>query len=113
MIDERPVPLNRVLKHAGDTIVYEYDLGDGWRHDGLLEAILPINEERTYPLCMAGARARSAEDVGGVWGYAAFLEAIADPARAEHEELLTWVGGMFDPASCDVNMVNRRLQRLR
>ncbi len=32
MIDERTVPLSRVLPKVGDTMVYEYDLGDGWRH---------------------------------------------------------------------------------
>lgn len=114
MTDARTVPLSRVLKQVGDTIVYEYDFGAGWRHALLLEAILPVDPDRTYPLCVAGARARPPEDVGGVGGsYAHFLEAIGDPAHTEHAELLTWVGGVFDPDGCDVNMINRRLQRLR
>ncbi len=113
MLDERTVPLHRVLAKVGDTIMYEYDFGDGWRHAVLLEAILPVDPDRSYPVCVAGARARPPEDVGGAGGYAHFLDAIADPAHVEHDELLTWVGGMFDPEGCDVNMVNRRLQRLR
>jgi hypothetical protein len=113
MIDERTVPLSRVLANPGDTIVYEYDFGDGWRQDLLLETILSASEDRSYPLCVAGGRARPSEDVGGVWGYAAFLEAIGDPAHAEHEGMLMWVGGVFDPNGIDVNMVNRQLQRLR
>ncbi len=113
MIDERTVPLSRVLKNVGDTLVYEYDFGDGWRHELLLEAILPVDPDRTYPLCVAGARARPPEDVGGVWGYANFLESVGDPAHAEHDELLTWAGGAFDPEGCDVNMINRQLRRMR
>jgi hypothetical protein len=113
MIDERTVPLSRVLTQVGDTVVYEYDFGDSWRHTLLLEAILPVHADRTYPLCVAGARARPPEDVGGVGGYAHFLEAIADPAHAEHDELLTWAGGVFDPEGCDVNMINRQLRRVR
>jgi hypothetical protein len=48
-----------------------------------------------------------------VWGYADFLTTIADLAYEEHEAMLRWVGGAFDPEACDVNMVNRQLQRLR
>jgi len=36
-IDERTVPLHCVLTKVGDTIVYEYDFGDSWRHDVVLE----------------------------------------------------------------------------
>ncbi len=66
MLDERTVPLSRVLTKVGDTIVYEYDFGDGWRHDVLLEADLPADPERVSLVCVAGARARSPEDVGDV-----------------------------------------------
>ncbi len=105
--------LSRVLTNVGDTIVYEYDFGDSWRHDLVLEQILPMDPDRSYPLCLAGARARPPEDVGGVWGYANFLEAIADPEHVEHAELLTWAGGVFDPDGCDVNMINRQLRWVR
>ncbi len=102
-----------MLTNVGDTIVYEYDFGDSWRHDLVLEQILPMDPDRSYPLCLAGARAQPPEDVGGVWGYANFLEAIADPEHVEHAELLTWAGGVFDPEGCDVNMINQQLRRVR
>lgn len=113
MIDARTVPLSRVLKQGGDTIMYKYDFSDSWRHDLLLEVILSANPERASLVCVAGTRARPPEDVGSVWGYPDFLQAIADPTHVEHEAMLTWVGGAFDPEGCDVNMVNRQLQRLR
>jgi hypothetical protein len=46
-------------------------------------------------------------------GYARFLEAIRDPDHEEHEELLRWVGGQFDPEAFDLDAVNRRLRRFR
>jgi hypothetical protein len=113
MRDERSVPLRRILTTVGDTIMYEYDFGDSWRHDMVLEAILPVHADRTYPLCVAGARARPSEDVGSAGGYAHFLAAIGDPAHAEHDALLTWAGSVFDPEGCDVNMINRQLRRVR
>jgi hypothetical protein len=41
------------------------------------------------------------------------LEAIRDPAHDEHEEMLDWVGGDFDPESFSVEDVNRRLAPLQ
>jgi hypothetical protein len=40
---------SRVLPKVGDTIVYAYDFSDSWRHEVLLEAILPVHAERTAP----------------------------------------------------------------
>ena len=40
---------------------------------------------------------RGLEDVGGVWGYAEFLEAIKDPIHERHTEMVEWAGGDFDP----------------
>jgi len=37
------------------------------------------------------------EDVGGHWGHAEFLEALANPDHEQHEDLLVWYGGPFDP----------------
>lgn len=33
--------------------------------------------------------------------------------RERHEELLTWIGGDFDPKAFDLNRVNRSLKRRR
>ncbi len=37
--DERRVVLRQVLRRPKDRMVYEYDFGDGWEHDVVLEAI--------------------------------------------------------------------------
>jgi len=65
-----------------------------------------------YPRCLTGRRACPPEDVGGVWGYQEFLEAINDPEHEQHEELLDWVDGEFDPEEFDLAAVNAMLERL-
>ena len=64
-------------------------------------------------MCVDGQNACPPEDVGGPQGYARFLEALADPADEEHESVLDWVGGSFDPTQFDVALANARLQRVR
>jgi hypothetical protein len=51
--------------------------------------------------------------VGGVWGYDSFLEAIADPKHPEHDDMLEWVGGEFDPEAFDLDEVNEALRYVR
>src|SRR4029077_12403779 len=43
------------------------------------------------------------EDVGGPWGYAEFLEAIADPNHERHRELKEWFADDFNPHVLDVD----------
>ena len=85
--------------------IYVYDFGDNWEHTIKLEEILPRNKNVKYPICIAGKRACPPEDCGGIWGYEELLEAIKDPAHEEHEEMLEWIGGEFDPEHFDVKDV--------
>ena len=67
---------------------YEYDFGDGWEHEILFEGCLQAEKGTRYPLCVEGERACPPEDVGGIYGYQEYLEAMADPkherARGVH-----------------------------
>jgi len=85
---------------------YEYDFGDGWEHTILVEKITSTDPSAYYPVCIAGKRACPPDDVGGIWGYADFLEATADSAHGEHDEMLEWAGGEFDPEKFDLDQVN-------
>ena len=69
-----------------DFFVYEYDFGDSWQHKITLEKVLPFNTETQLPLCIKAKGACPPEDVGGIWGYYAFLEALSDPDHPEHDE---------------------------
>jgi hypothetical protein len=107
--DERRVKLNQLLSIPKQALLYEYDFGDGWLHQVLLEKILEPEAGVTYPRCIAGRRACPPEDCGGLWGYANLLEAIRDPNHPEHTELLAWVGGAFDPERFIIEAANGRL----
>ncbi len=111
--DARKVRLAEIAPQAKTKFRYEYDFGDSWDHDVLVEKILPPDPKLKHPVCLAGKRACPPEDVGGVWGYAEFLEAIADPEHEEHEMYLEWIGGEFDPEAFDLEAVNRDLRRLK
>jgi hypothetical protein len=86
--NERRVVLHQVLRRPQDRIVYEYDFGDGWEHDVVLEGIGEADGTKPPTRVLAGKRACPPEDVGGIWGYYRFLEAIQDPKHPEHGELL-------------------------
>ena len=75
-----------------------------------VEKRLDVDERLGYPLCIGGARACPPEDCGGVPGYARLVAALADPDDAEHDELITWVGGNFDPEGFDSNRTNQALR---
>jgi hypothetical protein len=104
--------LRRIAPEAGARFLYTYDFGDNWEHLVQVEKVLSPERGVAYPRCLTGRRACPPEDVGGVWGYQEFLEAIGDPEHDEHESMLEWVGGEFDPAAFDVRAVNATLQVL-
>lgn len=110
--DESKARLNKVLSKPKQKMVYEYDFGDGWEHEILLEKILPRDSLVRCPRCLGGARACPPEDCGGVHGYANFLEAISDPEHEEHDEYLDWIGGEFDPEKFDVAEFENELKNI-
>lgn len=111
--DERRFKLNQFLSSPKDKIRYEYDFGDSWEHEVLLEKVQPPEPGVRYPVCVTGKNACPPEDVGGVWGYANFLEAITQPDHPEHDQYLEWVGDDFDPKAFDLEAVNQDLEVLR
>lgn len=111
--DERRVRLGQLITREHDRLTYEYDFGDGWAHDIVVEQILPPVPGVLYPRCIVGKRACPPEDVGGISGYAAFLVAIRNPRHEEHADLLAWAGGAFDPVAFDSETVNERLRTVR
>lgn len=98
--------LQRIVQRKGQKVLYEYDFGDGWLHEVLIEKILPLDETGAYPVCLGGARACPPEDCGGVPGYFQLLEAFGCPSP-ENEELREWAGGQFDPEAFDADAVNQ------
>ena len=109
VLDEWETPLSSLALREKQRIKYSYDFGDDWQHNVVVEKFLPVDASLNYPLCVAGKRACPPEDCGGPWGYAEFLETIGDPADSNHEEMLEWVGGEFDPEEFDLEETNEML----
>lgn len=111
--DERHATLRDLAGREGDAFGYEYDLGDSWEHEVLLEKLLPAEPGGRYLTCLAGARACPPEDCGGTPGYAELIDTLADPNHPDHHDMLSWLGiekgTDFDPAHFDPADANRRL----
>lgn len=107
--DERRTRLDRVLGGGKDALRYEYDFGDSWDHQITLEKILPYNHRMQLPICIKAKGACPPEDVGGVWGYFAILEALRDPHHPDHEEYKDLYGPDLDPNAFDIDAANALL----
>jgi hypothetical protein len=105
--DERRKSLKGVLGGIR-TFRYIYDFGDYWDHKVKLEKILPDDGGLKLPMLTGGANAAPPEDVGGVQGYRDFLAILADPKHEEHQSMLEWIGGAFDPTTFDDRAVDAR-----
>ena len=110
-MDARTVRLDEVVHGEGAQIAYEYDFGDYWQHELVVEEILEAEPGRSYPVCLAGSRACPPEDCGGTSGYERLIEALRDPQHEDHIDMWLWAGDDYDPEAFDVDRVNEILSR--
>lgn len=97
-LNARKATLAAVLEDTGaKTLRYLYDFGDGWEHTITIERIVDPSLGVLYPRLIEATGRCPPEDVGGPWGYAEFLEAMADPKHERHAEIREWLGEKFDP----------------
>lgn len=110
-VDYKKVKVSDLLKKEKDKIVYEYDFGDSWEHDIVLEKILPVDDNQTYPFCLGGKMACPPDDCGGIWGYESMLQVVKDPKHEEYEDMLEWLGEDFDPKYFNAEEINTAFKR--
>jgi hypothetical protein len=84
---------------------YQYDFGDSWDHEILLEEILPVDKNYDYPRCIDGTGACPPEDCGGFLGYNTILKALREPENKKFKDLLLSLGKDFDPEKFDKNKI--------
>jgi hypothetical protein len=95
----------------GVTALYQYDFGDRWQHDVVLEAVSLGDAGQQYPRCIAGERSCPPEDCGGLPGYEHLLEVLRQPKHPEYLETIEWLKGHaknyypFDPDHFDAGKV--------
>jgi Plasmid pRiA4b ORF-3-like protein len=110
LIDERVATVNHLLSRAGCLLKWDYDLGDNWKHDVVVEAIEPLDPKKKYPIITEGERACPPEDCGGSSGFEELLRVPSDPTDEEHEFMADWGPKGFDPEAFDLVAPNRRLR---
>jgi hypothetical protein len=113
VLNERRYTVAHIAPAAKKKFIYEYDMGDSWAHEVVVEKELPADVAFKHPVCLAGANACPPEDCGGIHGYYNLLEVLADSKHPEHEELKEWIGGEWDAARFDLDEVNAVLKRLK
>jgi hypothetical protein len=112
--DETDVLLGKLLPKSSRKCrwIYEYDFGDGWRHEVRFEGF-PLKDPKVKsPICLEGERACPPEDCGGPWGYGDYLAAITDPQNEQHEEMLEW-RGPFDPETFDAKQATKEMRKAK
>jgi hypothetical protein len=110
VLDSLKMTLEKIFSGGRKSFLYEYDLGDSWIHEITLVGIVGGEEKLG---CTAGARACPPEDCGSTPGYYDLLLALSDPDHEEHDAMVEWVGGKYDPNAFDVVAVDQSLKRLR
>lgn len=86
---------------------YIYDFGDGWKHEVQITKTLEHDPRVNYPVCTGGENACPPEDCGGPPGFERLKQTLAGKDSEEKDELLSWVGGYYNPSTFDPNFVNR------
>lgn len=82
------------FRDPGATTIYEYDSGDCWLHEVLLENVFRPEEDVKYPRCICGRGACPPEDCGGLRGYTELREILRDPKDEEYRESVKRMRGM-------------------
>jgi len=96
----------------GDRFIYEYDFGDSWDHEVVVEHVSNVRPVLKFAVCLDGANACPPEDCGGTGGYEELVEVLADPTHKDYKHYSRWAGRDFDPTRFDLAQVNAALQRL-
>jgi hypothetical protein len=113
--DPYTVTLADFKLRPGERFLYEYDMGDFWQHDLRLEAMLPRDPRKTYPVCTAGAGDCPPEDCGGPPGYQRLiaersswetLEQMREDVLLVAERLLAFYEGGPRPTYEDVEFMD-------
>lgn len=113
--DEAGVWLKDVLRKPKDKLLYEYDFGDGWELNIVLESIqaieTPISTLKSLVHCLTGKRAGALEDIGGVWALNDIVAAIEKnqqmPPHLEHDLQIQ----LYNPSLFCADELNKRLHK--
>ena len=101
VLQAKSIRLKTLVERGVDRFLYVYDFGDNWRHHIIKVGVRQGEDQTDYPAFVGGARRAPPDDVGGISGFEAFLEAVTDPRHKDHDQMLEWNDGSFDPEDID------------
>lgn len=102
-----------VLEDTGaQTLHYLYDFGDSWEHRIRIGQMSDPEPGEFYPKLINASGRCPPEDVGGFPGYESLLEALADPAHPDHEEMIEWHSDSFDPNAVPIDELKLEVLKL-
>jgi hypothetical protein len=107
---DKKVKIKDVLQKEGDSLSYEYDFGDSWKHTIVLEKIEDGGSNSIR--CLDGAKDAPPEDYGGIRGYQELLHHVKHPEKDGYLELLEWLDDDYNPEIFDLKGVNKGLRGL-
>ena len=113
LLDATKLLLTDILSLEKDRFQYNYDFGDCWQHEIMVEQVVAHQDNNIFPSCIYGQLNCPPEDCGGIGGYYDMLKILRDKTHPEHGEMRNWVGKKYDPESFNVGRVNRQLKQLR
>jgi len=112
-LNEKHYTIADIAPGAKKKFIYEYDFGDGWEHEIVVEKVLPPDAGFKRVICLAGENACPPDDCGGIGGYYEMLKIIADPKHPDHGHMKEWLGGERDLARFDLDETNDALKRFK
>ena len=99
---------------------YEYDFGDGWDHEIVLNRYIQPKKGVKYPICAAAKGLCPPEDIGGTWGYESLIKkAKLGCTSEEFLETVEYYGLTLEELKnienepVAIEYINKELERLR
>ncbi|HTU77094.1 MAG TPA: plasmid pRiA4b ORF-3 family protein [Trebonia sp.] len=96
--DESGAAIAQVAPAPRDRLGYVYDFRDDWRHDLVIEAVVPATPGVRYPRCTAALGAPPEEGCGGVPAFNARVRDGIAPSAAALTRQLGGLAGIVVPS---------------
>jgi Plasmid pRiA4b ORF-3-like protein len=110
-LDIRTTPISMLLNKEKTKVVYDYDFGDSWQHDVIVEKIIDTIDLPYLPYVKSGKNACPIEDCGGVWGYREIIDSMENTKSKKYKEFNEWYDlEDFEPFVFDKDQCNEDLE---
>lgn len=113
--DAKDIKLKHILDEENERMEFQYDFGDNWRFNVILEKIFQDNNisGKELPRVIEGEGFGIIEDCGGVMGLEDIRKAFKIKKGEDYEMYSNWLGKEeLDLEKCDLDDLNFRLKKL-